>query len=90
MKKIFVSAYSAQNLGDDLFLKILSQRYPKQRFVFFADRKYKKYGFKNIRVYNLLYTLRKKLIIAEFSDKKGFFQNILNTFFQYLFLLLIK
>jgi colanic acid/amylovoran biosynthesis protein len=41
MKKIMIYAYTQFNLGDDLFIKILCERYPKTKFVLLAPRKYK-------------------------------------------------
>lgn len=38
--KVFVKFFSKINLGDDLFLKILFERYPKINFVIAADSKY--------------------------------------------------
>ena len=32
MKRIFVDVYLAYNLGDDLFLDILSKKYPETEF----------------------------------------------------------
>lgn len=39
-ESIFVSAFCALNVGDDLFLKILFSRYPNQRFIIVAPPKY--------------------------------------------------
>ena len=41
MKKIKVYAYKRQNLGDDLFIKILCERYPNTQFVLYAPNVYK-------------------------------------------------
>ncbi|RDU37122.1 hypothetical protein DRW41_10590 [Neobacillus piezotolerans] len=41
MKKVMVYAYTTFNLGDDLFIKILCQRYPNTNFVLYAPRDYK-------------------------------------------------
>ena len=41
MKKIKVYAYTRQNLGDDLFIKILCERYPNTQFVLYAPNVYK-------------------------------------------------
>lgn len=41
MKNIMVYAYTKFNLGDDLFVKILCDRYPNTNFVLYAPRKYK-------------------------------------------------
>jgi colanic acid/amylovoran biosynthesis protein len=42
MKKIMVYVYTTFNLGDDLFIKVLSERYPKTNFVLFAPKEYKR------------------------------------------------
>lgn len=47
MKKIIVHAYTQFNLGDDLFIKVLCDRYPKTIFVLFAPKQYK-YRFQRI------------------------------------------
>lgn len=41
MKKIFINAYSEFNLGDDLFIKILCERYPNTLFYIYAPQNYK-------------------------------------------------
>jgi len=41
MKKVMVYAYTTFNLGDDLFIKILCERYPKTRFILYAPKGYK-------------------------------------------------
>lgn len=41
MKRIYVHAYLAGNLGDDLFVQTLCRRYPKIRFYVLADELYK-------------------------------------------------
>lgn len=41
MKRIYVHAYLAGNLGDDLFVEILCRRYPEVRFYVLADEIYK-------------------------------------------------
>ncbi|WP_339316212.1 polysaccharide pyruvyl transferase family protein [Oceanobacillus sp. FSL W7-1304] len=41
MKKVMVYAYTKFNLGDDLFLKILFERYPNTNFVLFTQKKYR-------------------------------------------------
>ena len=42
MKKVYIHAYMANNLGDDLMVRILCRRYPKVKFLLIADEKYKK------------------------------------------------
>ncbi len=41
MKKIFIHAYTAGNLGDDLMVRILCERYPNVKFWICADESYK-------------------------------------------------
>lgn len=53
MKKVMVYAYTAFNLGDDLFIKILTDRYQDTKFILYAPRQYKnsfKYN-KNIIIF---------------------------------------
>lgn len=38
MKKIFLYAYDKQNLGDDLFIKTITNRYPKTKFYLWSDK----------------------------------------------------
>ena len=47
MKKVIIYAYTKFNLGDDLFIKILCERYPNTKFIIYAQKKYKQ-CFKNI------------------------------------------
>lgn len=47
MKKVLICAYANFNLGDDLFIKILCNRYPKILFILFAPQEYK-ISFKDI------------------------------------------
>lgn len=42
LKKIMVYAYTNFNLGDDLFIKVLCERYPNTNFVLYAPSEYKK------------------------------------------------
>ena len=52
-KNIFLVGYTANNLGDDLFIRILLERYSKTKFTIVADRKYeKKMNRKNLNVLN--------------------------------------
>lgn len=54
MKKVYVYAYLAGNLGDDLFVRLLCRRYPRTRFCIFAEPVYKeRFGdLPNCRVYS--------------------------------------
>lgn len=38
MKKIFLYAYDKQNLGDDLFIKTITSRYPKVKFYLWSNK----------------------------------------------------
>lgn len=42
MKRMLINAYTKLNLGDDLFVKLLCERYPDTRFVLPASGEYKK------------------------------------------------
>ena len=37
MKKIFLYAYTEKNLGDDLFIKYITERYPKCKFYIWGN-----------------------------------------------------
>lgn|SRR5699024_8452296 len=54
VQKVFVRAYTNFNLGDDLFIKILVERYPDIKFMLYAPKKYKKIfnENKNVKVYS--------------------------------------
>lgn len=53
MKKVRLYAYTHFNLGDDLFIKVLAERYPETSFVLAAPREYKQsfQAFDNITVH---------------------------------------
>lgn len=48
MKKLKIYAYVNFNLGDDLFVKVLCNRYPNTKFILHAPKEYKK-TFKKIK-----------------------------------------
>ncbi len=54
MKRVFIHAYAAGNLGDDLLIRILCERYPGIRFSIYADSSYRVRfaDLKNLRVYS--------------------------------------
>lgn len=70
MKKIFVDIYLAFNLGDDLFLDILSKKYPEAEFTInYVGSDYDKFiaKYKNVkrRKYTLLDKILQKLKIKD-------------------------
>jgi colanic acid/amylovoran biosynthesis protein len=75
-KKILVRAYTQVNLGDDLFLKILVDRYPDVSFTLLSELPMKKFGVYN-KFQNLYYmtfcvrVCRKicSLICTDWADK---------------------
>lgn len=54
MKKVVLYAYTKQNLGDDLFIKILCDRYPNTKFFIYAPKIYKNIfkDVKNLKIYS--------------------------------------
>lgn len=53
MKKNLVKGYFKKNLGDDLFLKILLERYPNEKFVIYSKSDYKNvYDSNNYKILN--------------------------------------
>lgn len=57
--KVFVKFYAELNLGDDLFLKILLERYPDTTFVINARKEYKEIfkDYNNLEVYQAKATI---------------------------------
>lgn len=55
MKKIMVYAYTKQNLGDDLFIKILCNKYNNTKFLLYASKGYKKTfeEVENLKIYSI-------------------------------------
>lgn len=54
MKKVFVDGYHANNLGDDLFFKLLLERYPNTCFIFnHSDDAPALLAFPNIKLINV-------------------------------------
>ena len=62
--RVFVKFFAEENLGDDLFLKILLERYPDIQFVILAKEHYKKIfrDYKNLIVVNDNLTTKSKKI----------------------------
>jgi colanic acid/amylovoran biosynthesis protein len=54
--KILLTAYLNSNLGDDLFIKIICNRYPETKFILYGQKKYRN-NFKDIE--NLIYISNK-------------------------------
>lgn len=52
LNRTYVDAYTGHNVGDDLFLKLLFERYPDKLFLLCGDRRYKKIfaKYKNVSV----------------------------------------
>ena len=48
MKKVFLYAYDKQNLGDDLFIYTICNRYPKTKFYLWSDEQNKEI-FKKVK-----------------------------------------
>lgn len=48
MKKIILYAYDCCNLGDDLFVRVIANRYPRTRFVFWSSR-HNKHTFADVK-----------------------------------------
>lgn len=62
MKRVFLDMYLAHNLGDDLFLHIVANRYPNCRFTInYYDNKYDEF-IKNYRNIEKRLTLQKRIL----------------------------
>lgn len=64
--KIYVDAYLAKNLGDDLFVDILTKRYQNHKF-FAISKGEKEYNKENLKVYNNKYFFK---ILKRFQLEK--------------------
>lgn len=64
--KIYVNAYLAENLGDDLFLKILTERYKSHKF-YSISKGFKNYSKNNLKVFSNPYIFR---ILKKFQLEK--------------------
>ncbi|KIL49363.1 polysaccharide pyruvyl transferase family protein [Jeotgalibacillus soli] len=79
-KKILVCAYYAKNIGDDLFLKILFDRYTNVQWdLLTANRNYK-HIFKDYKNVNIIYTYRD---ISFGSKRYNLFFKINDLFLKY-------
>lgn len=65
MKTILVKAYTALNLGDDLFLKILVERYPHTKFRIIAPKYYEEYFkiYPNVIITPIYYSNLNRVIL---------------------------
>lgn len=83
MKEIFIYAWLAGNLGDDLFVQSLCERYPVIQFCVLADKQYKERfsDIKNLKVYSS--EERKARIVNKIAGFVAKEEGI-NGFFRYL------
>jgi colanic acid/amylovoran biosynthesis protein len=72
---VAVECYLEHNLGDDLFLKILLERYPNINFFAFADKSYLSWD-KRFQNFTVICSNRS----TEMSRKKGFFVSLYYRF----------
>lgn len=63
MKKIFLNAYTELNLGDDLFIENILERYTQARFFMLSNNKYESYFFK-------------QETLTTINDQNKFFKNL--------------
>lgn len=73
-RTIFVRAYTALNLGDDLFLKVLFERYPEHHFILFTPIK---------KGYEQLYRCYTNVTICYLGRIKALILRILQRFFSH-------
>ncbi len=64
--KIYVNAYLENNLGDDLFIKILTERYKKHKF-YSITKGFKNYTKNNFKVYSNKYIFK---VLKKFELEK--------------------
>ncbi len=78
MKKILLDMYLKKNLGDDLFLKIISERYPNIEFYIQPTTDYEKSFFsKNIHFIRNFYTRAINVFEKKFKIANSFITNVL-------------
>lgn len=72
MKKVYIKAYTKFNLGNDLFIRALCNRYSDVKFYLVADEKYKE-AFKDIKNLEVKF-VNKSLIqkVLKLENKKDF------------------
>ena len=77
MKKILVSAYDHKNFGDDLFLKILFDKYKDIEWV--LETSVKQYGdifskYNNVKIeFNIFYRILRKLKLLKILRNRRYF-----------------
>lgn len=80
-KKVLIYAYLEGNLGDDLMVWILCNRYPKVHFQVTADKSYKKtfQNIKNLKVYSyddIDVVLRERVLKVLKRGREDFFRRL--------------
>ena len=75
--KNYLQAYLNLNLGDDLFVDIISKRYEKQKFYVLAGKNYKDIFNSNIKIKNSIYVriLKKIVVKLNIAPERLFFRN---------------
>lgn len=84
MNHVFIHAFAAANLGDDLMMRILCTRYPKTKFLLYADLSYKQRfeDLANLTVYcpsDPWIKFLDKLLNKIKGTEKGFWKLLLRT-----------
>lgn len=72
LKKVYIHAYLAGNFGDDLMVRVLCERYPKTKFLIYANESYKKRykDILNLKVYSPVDRISKCVDWIVFKIKK--------------------
>lgn len=72
MKKIFILAYARRNLGDDLFIKMLLEKYPNVSFTINIAEKEHAILFENFSNLTIIYEKEKKLTKQNAKEYDGY------------------
>lgn len=75
MKKILVNGYFGVNFGDDLFFKILFERYPEVKFEFYNNSYFQQLYGKYVEIYSN----NKNVQVRKYNKLRKIFQKIGNT-----------
>lgn len=79
MKRVYLKMYAKQNLGDDLFLKVISDRYKNVKFIMYSGNRYNKKINSNLKIYSgLFYKILNKTIKILTNNKKSFEKMLVN------------